>query len=485
MAEPDNASQDEPIDVEFTSADTAETEVQSKQSSGPGWVGLIVVGVFAALAGGAIGVVAGGTGGRYAQASEVALDISQLQDTDRSLQEQVTRLNDDVRSVQTLAEAANDTLETREIETEESFEALSTELAQIRQSYLALLGDAVAQEAPAEEGDAEDAPQPDATDEAGETPEPAPDATPSVPMPGITLAQVMERLESGTGGNGGAQAASPELVRNVAALQTRADQLEQADAKLQSAVQARQAAINALEKDVKALETALNQTRQSQNQLQQAAQKDRQASNEKNEQLTGDLNALRKIVNQRLSNLDEAKLSANEEAMIKRADRVLALAALETAVRAGEPYEKQLEELALKLPANSRVAGLRRLEGEEIPTTIELKNSLQTLKEDVRTAGMPDAPSGQWAWLGDLLSSVVTVREEGTAQGATASQRVDTALTLLEAGDLPGALNEVKPIDGPQGEVLADWIAAAERRVQADSLVERLRTDVMDLETAQ
>ena len=58
MAEPDNASQDEPIDVEFTSADTAETEVQSKQSSGPGWVGLIVVGVFAALAGGAIGVVA-------------------------------------------------------------------------------------------------------------------------------------------------------------------------------------------------------------------------------------------------------------------------------------------------------------------------------------------------------------------------------------------------------------------------------------------
>ena len=98
---------------------------------------------------------------------------------------------------------------------------------------------------------------------------------------------------------------------------------------------------------------------------------------------------------------------------------------------------------------------------------------------------MPDAPSGQWAWLGDLLSSVVTVREEGTAQGATASQRVDTALTLLEAGDLPGALNEVKPIDGPQGEVLTDWIAAAERRVQADSLVERLRTDVMDLETAQ
>ena len=77
------------------------------------------------------------------------------------------------------------------------------------------------------------------------------------------------------------------------------------------------------------------------------------------------------------------------------------------------------------------------------------------------------------------------MREEGTASGETASRRIDVALELLEGRDLTAAIREIRVIEGPQGEVLADWLASAQRRHQIDQLMTRLRRDVLDGEASE
>ena len=150
------------------------------------------------------------------------------------------------------------------------------------------------------------------------------------------------------------------------------------------------------------------------------------------------------------------------------------------APRARDLAHAPLEALAIQMPANSSITQLRRLAENGAPNVTTLRTRLVALKNEVATAGIPEKPSGQWAWVGDLLSGVVTLREEGSRSGETASRRVEAAIGLLEEGNLDGAIRQLRPIDGAQGEILAEWLADAENRANIDRQMQRLRGDVLD-----
>lgn len=475
MAQSSDAPEEEPIDVEFTSAEPEAADKAQSGGTGPGWIGLISVGVVAALAGGAIGVVAGGTDGRYAQASEVAVDISKLAEADRGLKADLTKIGDTLRNLELRVNTLTEDTKKSDTEQLTTLTSLGEDLASVKAAYLALLGD-VADPLTPDDADTK-TPDPDAA-----TDEPDADAK-DLPMPTVTLASVLQRLEiMEANGNDPKTALPKDFANTLADLQKRTEDLAKVDVTLNDTLKARETLLKSLTADVEGIEKSVSEAEgkitENSTRLEAAAS----ANTKTHDELTKSLETLRKVLNDRLTKIEGAKLSQDEEALLKRADRILALSTLETTIRSGEAFNEELEKLALLLPANSRIAALRKIADEGAPTVPALKSELEGLKPAVRKAGIPDKPSGQWAWLGELLASVVTVREEGSATGGTASELVDKAVASIQAGDLASAIADLKTVDGEPGKVLEKWIAAAERRVRADSLLERLRNDVVNME---
>lgn len=476
MASAENPSESEPIDVEFTPADQSETSSKTTaSSSGSGWIGLISAGVLAALGGGAIGVVASGTDGRYAQAAEVAVDISLLEDADRTMTTRIDNVQEQMRTLNVRLED----VASREAELEETqgeaLAALREDIAFLNARYMSLLG--VSEDAPVD-GEAV-APAEDGA-EAPAGPETDGDATP-LPRPEISLAALMDRLNAIEALDPNGEATPQELARTVASLQERTSQLEAVDQQFADAMEARDEALRELAQQIGALETELGAVDE---RVTGAAETDAERQ-QAIADITGDLNALREVVNERINSVEAAQLNEDEQALVRRADRVLALSSLDAAVQDGGPFGTELEALAIQLPANASVSALRRLSEEGAPTIEVLRRRLEALKPQVAQVGIPDPPSGEWAWLGELLSGVVTFSEEGSAGGETASRRIDVALELLDENELPAALREIRMIQGAQGELLAEWLASAQRRAQINQLMTRLRRDVMDGGSAQ
>ncbi len=478
MASAENPSESEPIDVEFTPADQSEASSKTTpSSSGPGWIGLISAGVLAALGGGAIGVVASGTDGRYAQAAEVAVDISLLEDADRTMTTRIDNVQEQMRTLNVrLEDVSNREAELEQTQSEE-LAALREDIAFLNARYMALLGiaepttDDTENALPTEDG-AEPAVD-EVVDGEGE-------AAP-LPRPEISLAALMDRLNAIEALDPTGEATPQELARAVASLQERTSQLEAVDQQFADALEARDEALRELAQQIGALETELGAVDE---RVTDAAETDAERQ-QTIADMTGDLNALREVVNERINSVEAAQLNEDEQALVRRADRVLALSSLDAAVQNGGPFGTELEALAIQLPANASVSTLRRLSEEGAPTIEVLRRRLEALKPQVAQVGIPDPPSGEWAWLGELLSGVVTFSEEGSAGGETASRRIDVALELLDENELPAALREIRMIQGAQGELLAEWLASAQRRAQINQLMTRLRRDVMDGGSAQ
>lgn len=476
-----NPIEPEPIDVEFSTAEPIET-VQSKP--GPGWIGVISASVFAALAGGAIGVVAGGTEGRYAQASEVAVDIKTLEDRDGALSEEIEALEEALREANARLETALSDVNEQAANEEAIRLALAEDVETLADRYRALVGSTEAApsirlpgvDGPAENGTLNDEPgeSVDVAEQQGA------DEEAPLPMPAVTLAALKERLDAMEAIEPGTSAAPADLLRSFASLQERTEALEATDAELSEALASRQQALETLSEEAESLrenvEALYDQLAETETTLTNQAEADAGQF----ATLTSDLEALKDAVNNQLSNLADAELSPDEEALVDRADRVLALSALETAIRSGQTFTTELEALAIQLPANTRVTALRRFADQRTPSIVTLRTELARLKPTVASAGIPEEPSGQWAWLNDILSTVVTVREENTLRGEAASLKIDKAVGLLENDNLDAAISELDSIDGAQGEILKPWMERAKRRQTIDAQIARLRTDVLE-----
>lgn len=467
MATPNDASDAEPIDVEFSPADGPDVKIVEK-SGGPGWVGLISAGVIAALAGGAIGVVASGTEGRYAQAAEVAVDISKLEEFDRDLTTRLNQLRDALRENEAQLNAAKQRIEAGETTSGEALTKVESDLAGLKAQYVTFLGgDVPAAGDPAE-----------ATDTSVEAD--APVAVADMPQPTITLAALMERLSAVEGAGPSGQAVSPALARTVAELQERTTELEKVDAGFADVIEARGKILTGLAEQVTSLETGLGTVSEGLTSTNEQLKSGQEADQKAVAELTSDLEGLRSVLTEKLAKMESAALNTDEQALVRRADRVLALSALETALRSEDRFASELEQLSLLLPANAQVSALRRLADQGVPGMETLKTDLIELSGDVAKIGIPDQPSGKWAWVGDLLSGIVTIEEAGSADGKAASDRIAVAIGRLEAGNLAGAVNEITLVSGPQGEALKPWLTGAQRRLRANTLMGQLRSDVME-----
>ena len=79
-----------------------------------------------------------------------------------------------------------------------------------------------------------------------------------------------------------------------------------------------------------------------------------------------------------------------------------------------------------------------------------------------------------WNGVVQRLSSIVSVRRVGEAEGDTALARLARADKAVAAGDLAAAVTGLEGLGGPAGEILAPWLAEAKARLAADRQAETL-----------
>ncbi|HYH37422.1 MAG TPA: mitofilin family membrane protein [Azospirillum sp.] len=173
---------------------------------------------------------------------------------------------------------------------------------------------------------------------------------------------------------------------------------------------------------------------------------------------------------------------------------ILAARQLRGALADSAPFQSELALARLSgvatgdlAPALDRVAP-RAAEG--IPTRGELNARFAALVPAALNAELGAAGAGSgigavgqtmWGWVTGVagvlrLTSAQPVEEEGKTAAALARAGI-----MLEAGDLPGAVERVASLEGPAAQVAAPWLADARARAAADQASTLLANRVTDL----
>ena len=157
-----------------------------------------------------------------------------------------------------------------------------------------------------------------------------------------------------------------------------------------------------------------------------------------------------------------------------------ALGQVETSLAAGEPFEAPLSELGgtgLAVPDT-----LAQLAAEGAPTLATLRESFPDAARAglsaAREQGLLEDGSGVLGFLRGQLS----VRSVAPREGEDPDAVLSRAEAQLAAGQLGAALTEIGSLPEPVRAAMADWVAQAETRAQADAALAGLRDAVPALD---
>ncbi|EJL34039.1 hypothetical protein PMI01_01820 [Caulobacter sp. AP07] len=175
-----------------------------------------------------------------------------------------------------------------------------------------------------------------------------------------------------------------------------------------------------------------------------------------------------------------ALLETGQQRALDAAGAALAAATLADAARTARPFAEELAGLERVLPLSPDLRALTRLAQDGAPTRAGLAAEFETLAGRAAVAARDPGRSADFlARLRHALSSIVSIRQVGATQGSTPDALLGGAQTLLNEGDLEGALVKIQPLPASAQTVLAPWRAAAERRVEIDRHIAAIRADAL------
>jgi hypothetical protein len=164
-------------------------------------------------------------------------------------------------------------------------------------------------------------------------------------------------------------------------------------------------------------------------------------------------------------NADAAAASGNAT----RAEGLLIAFASRRAIESGAPLGYLADQLRIRFGSSQPQAVTTVLAASQSPVTLEsLQTGLQSL-DSVLLTGNRDA--GMWATLNKELSELFVLRKDG-APSTAPSQRLLRAHTMVESGNIEGAVAEVSAMPGaPSAQ---NWLAKARRYTQARKALDLL-----------
>ncbi len=175
-----------------------------------------------------------------------------------------------------------------------------------------------------------------------------------------------------------------------------------------------------------------------------------------------------------------AVLESGQQRALDAAAAALAAATLADAARTARPFSEELTSLERVLPLSPDLRALARLAQAGAPTRAGLAAEFETLTGRAAVAAHDPGRNADFlARLRHALSSIVSIRQTGSTQGATPDAVLVRAQTLLNEGDIEGALTVSEGLPAAAQTVLAPWRAAAERRIEIDRHIASIRADAL------
>jgi hypothetical protein len=174
-----------------------------------------------------------------------------------------------------------------------------------------------------------------------------------------------------------------------------------------------------------------------------------------------------------------ARLETASSRVTDAATTALAAAALSEAAQGAAPFDQDLAAYERLAPDNPDLRALAPLAARGAPNRAALAASLPELAAQAAVASRePAKDAGFLARLWALFGRVIVVRNvDPNAPG------VDGVLTRAErdaaAGNLEDAVRGLETLPPPVRAPLADWLAAAERRIEIDRRIEALRAQAL------
>ena len=164
-----------------------------------------------------------------------------------------------------------------------------------------------------------------------------------------------------------------------------------------------------------------------------------------------------------------AKLeSENPAAALRRAAAALALANLVRVSEGSGAFAQELNSFRALAGDSAEASDLARHSRSGAPTRAVLAQKFPAMAAGAMAAERAAKAQG---WLGHLLANLeglVSIRRIGGASGNSTEGRLSRAETHLDAGDLAGAVAEVKALDAPARGAAGDWLAGATARLAVD-----------------
>lgn len=170
-------------------------------------------------------------------------------------------------------------------------------------------------------------------------------------------------------------------------------------------------------------------------------------------------------------------VAAESRTAAEAARAAFAVAAAAEASRSSGPFEQSFASLQALLPEDPNVVALAPLARTGAPTRNELRARFDEIDSGIlRAAREAQAGAGFWGRIQAALAQWIIVRRQG--QGDTPDGVVERAQQRLAADDLAGAIQELNRLSGPAKQVATPWLADAQRRLEIDTRLAAIRTEL-------
>lgn len=154
-----------------------------------------------------------------------------------------------------------------------------------------------------------------------------------------------------------------------------------------------------------------------------------------------------------------------------------AVVAAGEASRASGPFEQAHAALAALLPEDPNVAALAPLARTGAPTRIELRDRFERLDNEIIRAAMESqAGAGFWGRIQAVLAQWIVVRR--ASGGDTPDAIVTRAEAALASDQLDVAIRELNKLPEAPRRVAQPWIDDATRRLDIDTRLAAIRTEL-------
>ncbi len=170
-----------------------------------------------------------------------------------------------------------------------------------------------------------------------------------------------------------------------------------------------------------------------------------------------------------------ARLETASSHVSDAAAEALAAASLSSAAQGPGPFDQDVGAYARLVPGDPDLAALAPLAARGAPTRAALAAAFPDLASAAAAASRtPGERAGYLARIWAELGRVVIVRNVDPGAGGV-DGLLARAQLAASAGDLAAAARDVDALPPAARAALADWRAAAERRIEIDRLIEQMR----------